>query len=141
MASKGQAKKLYIFPAAVTAATAPDPRVFTADCRITLPMAVMEYCSPMGIPMLQRLAIMWPSGLHSSLDMCRISNFFTIYNRHSRPETPWEITVAHAAPATPSPKLMIKIRSRATLSTEESSRKNTGVLLSPKARMMPDKIL
>ena len=37
------------------AATAMEPREFTAVCKITLPMAVMEYCRPMGMPMPQRL--------------------------------------------------------------------------------------
>ena len=40
---------------AVTAATAMEPRELTAVCRITLPMAVMEYWSPMGIPIPQRI--------------------------------------------------------------------------------------
>ena len=40
---------------AVTAATAMEPREFTAVCKITLPMAVMEYCRPMGMPMPQRI--------------------------------------------------------------------------------------
>ena len=51
MASKGQQKNMLTFPAAVTDATAADPREFTAVCKITEPMAVMEY-----------LAIMGPSG-------------------------------------------------------------------------------
>ncbi len=36
-----------------TAATAMEPRELTAACKITLPMAVMEYWSPMGMPMAQ----------------------------------------------------------------------------------------
>ena len=56
-ASKGQQKNMLILLPAVTAATAMEPRELTAVCRITLPMAVMEYCSPMGIPMLHRIFI------------------------------------------------------------------------------------
>ena len=36
---------------AVMAATAAEPKVLAAACRITLPIAVMEYCSPIGTPM------------------------------------------------------------------------------------------
>jgi len=49
-ASNGQHKNIEIFPAAVTAATIIDPRPFTAACSMTLPIAVIEYCSPIGIP-------------------------------------------------------------------------------------------
>ena len=52
MASKGQLKNILTFPEAVTDATAMEPREFTAVCMITEPMAVMEYCRPMGTPML-----------------------------------------------------------------------------------------
>ena len=54
-ASNGQQQNMEIFPAAVTEATAVEPRPLTAVCRMTLPIAVMEYCSPIGIPMLHRL--------------------------------------------------------------------------------------
>ena len=43
---------LILLPA-VTDATATEPSEFTAVCKITLPMAVMDYWSPMGIPMPQ----------------------------------------------------------------------------------------
>ena len=76
MASKGQQKNMLTFPAAVTDATAADPREFTAVCKITEPMAVMEYCRPMGTPMLQSTLIWSVLILHSSLVICRISNFF-----------------------------------------------------------------
>ena len=56
-ASKGQLRKIMILLPAVTAATAMEPREFTAVCKITLPMAVMEYCRPMGIPIPQRIFI------------------------------------------------------------------------------------
>ena len=38
-----------------TAATAMEPKEFTAVWSTTLPMAVMEYWSPIGIPILQRV--------------------------------------------------------------------------------------
>ena len=78
MASKGQAKKLPILPPAVMAATAAEPKVLAAVCKITLPMAVMEYCSPIGTPMPHNTIIICPSTFHSSLWIRRISNFFTI---------------------------------------------------------------
>lgn len=54
--------------------------------------------------------------------------------RHARPEMPWEITVAQAAPATPMGMTTIKNRSRAMFSREATTRKITGVRLSPRAR-------
>ena len=42
-ASNGQARKLSTLLAAVTAATESEPSELTATCRITLPIAVMEY--------------------------------------------------------------------------------------------------
>ena len=49
-ASKGQHKNIEILLEAVTAATTRDPSPFTAVCKITLPIAVMEYCNPIGMP-------------------------------------------------------------------------------------------
>ena len=43
--------------AAVVAATATEPREFTEVCRITPPMAVIEYCSPIGTPIPQSVFI------------------------------------------------------------------------------------
>lgn len=45
------------------------------------------------------------------------------------------MTVAQAAPATPIPKLTMKTMSSTTLQTEAMMRKNSGVRLSPRARM------
>ena len=42
------------------------PSEFSAGCSTTLPIAVMEYWSPMGIPMPQRGRSILPSGFHSS---------------------------------------------------------------------------
>ena len=39
-----------ILPAAVYAATSVDPRIFNEDCTIIVPIAVIEYCSAIGIP-------------------------------------------------------------------------------------------
>ena len=58
-----------------------------------------------------------------------------IKTRQARPDTPWEMTVARAAPATPALQYRIRSRSRAMFSTEETARKYTGVLLSPRARI------
>ena len=54
-ASNGQPQNMEILPAAVTEATAVEPRPLTAVCKITLPIAVIEYCRPIGIHMLHRL--------------------------------------------------------------------------------------
>ena len=50
-ASNGQQKNIPILLPAVIAATASEPRELTALCKITLPIAVMEYCNPIGTPM------------------------------------------------------------------------------------------
>ena len=49
--SSGAATTLCTLLAAETAATALAPRPLTAPCRMMLPMAVMENCRPMGMPM------------------------------------------------------------------------------------------
>ena len=62
---------LTLFPVE-TAATAMEPRKFTAVCSTTLPMAVIEYWSPMGTPMPQRIFIRPQSGFRSSADILKI---------------------------------------------------------------------
>ena len=58
--------------------------------------------------------------------------------RHQTPEASWEITVAHAAPATPIPNHRMKIKSSAIFRIDAMIRKISGVRLSPSARMMPE---
>ncbi len=58
----------------------------------------------MGTPMKHRVRQERPSSRRSSRLMWRMGNFLTMYTRQARPEMPWEITVARAAPATPSVK-------------------------------------
>ena len=57
------------------------------------------------------------------------------------PETACETTVATAAPATPMPRLIMQIRSKAIFKNEDKVKNTRGVLLSPMARMIPDSIL
>ena len=80
--------------AAVMEATAAEPSPLTAACRITEPMAVMEYCRPMGTPMEQSVIMHGFRGLKSSRSRRRIGNFFAMKIRQAMPETSWEITVA-----------------------------------------------
>ena len=75
-ASNGQVKNRFTFPPAVTDATAAEPSSLTDDCRITLPIAVMEYCSPIGTPLDSRTRIQRASGRHSPASMRRTVNFF-----------------------------------------------------------------
>ena len=51
---------------------------FTEVCRITLPIAVMEYCSPMGIPIPHSRSAYRFSSFQSSFSNRRMSNFFFI---------------------------------------------------------------
>ena len=89
----------------------------------------------MGMPMRQRVRQVRPSSRRSSGVMWRMGKRLTIKARQARPDTPWEMTVARAAPATPVWQYRIRSRSRAIFSTEEMARKYTGVLLSPRARI------
>ena len=50
-ASKTQPNSWLSLLAAVTEATATEPRPLTEACSRMLPMAVMEVCNPMGTPM------------------------------------------------------------------------------------------
>ena len=50
-ASNGQVKSWLTLFAAVTAAMETAPRPFTAVCTTMVPMAVTEYCRPIGTPM------------------------------------------------------------------------------------------
>ena len=81
------------------------------------------------------------SGFHSSPSIFRTVNFFLMYRRHRIPETPWEIMVAQAAPATPMLSTRMVNKSRATFMAEEISRKYRGVVLSPMDRMIPESML
>ena len=51
--SNGQVIRLLIFCAAVTPATAVAPSTLTAAVITREPIAVMEYCNPIGTPMAQ----------------------------------------------------------------------------------------
>ena len=137
-ASNGQQLKPEIRPAAVTAATAWEPSEFTAVCKITLPIAVMEYCRPIGMPMLQSMIAWRPSNFISSFSNLRISYCFLIYKKHKIPEISWERTVAHAAPATPICRTRIASRSKRIFNMAEITRNITGVRLSPRERIIPD---
>ncbi len=90
----------------------------------------------MGTPIKHRARQDRPSSRRSSWLIWRMGNFFTMYTRQARPDTPWDRTVARAAPATPIWNMRMKARSRPMFSTDEMARKYTGVLLSPSERMM-----
>ena len=100
------------------------------------PMAVMEYCRPMGSPMAQSALQASASGRPSSRVIRRMGKRFTIYTRHATPDTAWDTTVAMAAPATPQSSSRMHARSSTMFSPADRARKYTGVRLSPRARMM-----
>ncbi len=101
------------------------------------PMAVMEYCIPMGTPMMHRVRQEDQFSRRSSRLMRSTGNFLAIKTRQAAPEMPWETTVAMAAPATPASNHRMKAKSSAMFSTEERARKYTGVRLSPRERRIP----
>ena len=55
IASKGVAKRFVTLEDEATAAMATAPRPLTAVCSKMEPMAVMEYCRPMGRPIISSL--------------------------------------------------------------------------------------
>ena len=140
-ASKMQEKKLYSLPPAEMAATAMVPRPFTAVCIITEPMAVMENCKPMGTPMPISRRAKIGRKRRSSFCMRRMGKRFTSMMTHPTPEASWLMMVASAAPATPIWNTRMNRRSSAIFTREVMARKYTGVLLSPRERMMPLAIL
>ena len=77
-ASKTQEKNMMTFCPAVTEATATAPRVFTAVWRITEPIAVIEYWSPMGMPFQRRFLQRRPLGESSSRESLSSGNFLII---------------------------------------------------------------
>ena len=140
-ASIGQDTKLPSLFAAVTPATTVDPKPFTAAWITSVPIAVIEYCIPIGIPIAHKRIIYFGNGFHSSFVPRRIGKCFPIYHRQHNPEIPCASTVASAAPLTPIRNTMINTRSSPILRTDANAKKITGVLLSPKERISAANIL
>ena len=122
-------------------ATTADPRPFTEAWRMMLPMAVMDSCRPMGSPMASSRRMWGSRGRRSSRETWSRGNFFQMNTRHARPESPWEITVAMAAPATPRGMTTMRNRSSPMFKREAITRNTTGVLLSPNARSRLERVL
>ena len=140
-ASNAQQHRFDSFEPAVTAATAPEPSRFTDACRMTLPMAVIENCSPIGKPIFKRIFTCSRSSFASSRVKHNKRNRLRTNNRQQKPEMACEITVATAAPATPIGITTTSSKSSTTLMTDESTKNKTGVLLSPSARRALARIL
>ena len=50
-------------------------------------MAVMEYCRPMGMPIMHRVRQERPSSCRSSLLVRRMVYFLRMYTRQAKPDT------------------------------------------------------
>ena len=98
----------------------------------------MEYCSPMGRPIISSRRTQWPRQRRFSFFRCRMGNFLSIYSRHSSPEISWLMSVAQPAPATPICRVTTHTMSRATFSRLENTKNISGVRLSPRERRMPE---
>ena len=140
-ASNTQAKNMLSLPAPATAATAFTPRPLTDHCTMTEPMAVIENWSPMGSPVPSILRARRTSKCRSSFPRCSTGKRRIITITHPIPESSWLTAVATAAPATSIPHTMIRNRSSTIFTSEASTRKTTGVRLSPSARRMPPAML
>ena len=86
-ASNGQQKNILIFVAAVIAATDIEPSPLTATCSTILPIAVIEYCNPIGIPIPHRIFMIFPFGAASSFVIRNTSYRFAMNIRQAMPET------------------------------------------------------
>ena len=73
--SSGTVSRFWVLLPAVTAATAVLPSTLTAHCMITLPMAVMLHCRPIGTPMPSRRILAFFEKARSSFSIFSTSNF------------------------------------------------------------------
>jgi len=134
--SSGTVSRFIVLLAAVTAATAVLPSTLTAHCMITLPMAVILHCRPIGTPMPIRRVQARLLKASSPFCICSTSNLRHRKPKLTTPEMAWEISVASAAPRIPILNGTMNKRSRPMFRALVRIRKYSGVLLSPRARMM-----
>ena len=104
---------------------------------MTLPMAVMEYCSPMGRPMTHSSRARLQSQRQSPFSIFSTGKPRHIRTRHPTPAMAWERMVAKAAPNTSMWKVRINTKSSTIFSREAAMSQITGVRLSPRARRTP----
>ena len=120
-----------ILIAAVNADTYTLPSPLFADCITILPIAVIEYCNPVGIPIRRSSCaasfLMWRSSFPSHIS----SIFREITIRQQIPLMACAVMVAMAAPAHPHFSTTMQNRSKKIFSTAANARKINGVLLSP----------
>ena len=128
----------WILPAAVNAATASAPKMLMAACMIIVPEAVIANWSAIGRPTRIWWDVASRSRRHMPFSGWRMAIFFLMYTIQRTAEIPWERSVAKAAPATPMWNTMMNTRSRTTFRQAEKTRKNSGILLSPTARIMDE---
>ena len=121
--SSGTVRMFMVLLPAVTAATAVEPSILTALCKITLPMAVMLHCNPMGTPMPIRRRQALLQRTYSLPSIRSTENRRQRNQRLRRPEIACDRSVASAAPSTPHRKTMINTRSSAMFSALVSSKK------------------
>ena len=141
MASSGQERNKDTLSAAVIAVTYMVPSTFTELCSITLPMAVMENCSPMGSPRDKRFQMRRQDQAQSLFFSRSTSKPRHTFRRLPKPARNWLRVVAKAAPNTPHCRLMMKNRSRAMFTVEATTSQTTAVRLSPTDRRIPAHIL
>ena len=134
IASIGAQNMDEIFDDAEIDATTDEPSPLTAVCRMIAPMAVMEICSPIGRPDDSSRRQCGIDTRHSSRVSRSSGNFFATYAKHITPDNNCAVTVATAAPVTPSENAPTNSRSISTFSTLEIARKYSGVRLSPSDR-------
>ena len=95
----------------------------------------------MGTPIRHSLFMQCLSGLLYCFPTWIIGNFFITTITHSMPEISCDSTVARAAPETPDLKTTMNRRSSPMFKKDDMIRKTRGVLLSPMALIMLERIL
>jgi len=138
IASKGHIANCFILIPAVKPETYTLPSPLLADCITMLPIAVTEYWSPIGTPIISILAVTFPFSLQSFFESFNIGNFFQIYIKHKILLHACAVIVAIAAPAHPHFKTIMHSKSRSMFNMVENTKNINGVLLSPTERSIPD---
>ena len=98
------------------------------------PIAVIEYCNPIGSPIPSKFLTMDDFITLFSFSICNTVKRFLMSIRHKMPLIPCDTIVARAAPATSSFKIIMQNKSNTILRQAEKARNKNGVRLSPTAR-------
>ena len=116
------------------------PKLLTTDCTSIMPIDTVDCCSMDGMAILTiPLSSAKLNMLALSPDSFLIARISTM--KESSADIPCAISVAHAAPATPQPNEITKMRSSTTFMAEENMRNSSGMRERPSALNMEESTL